>query len=95
MARTSACIAPPCVLNRRSLRAAGSPTGRSLYQTARPLRVASAGGVLAPLSAAATVDQAKVLRLASSDIAYLDPQSISDLASTRVANVIFEGLGSR
>ena len=53
------------------------------------------GGVLAPLSAAATVDQAKVLRLASSDIAYLDPQSISDLASTRVANVIFEGLGSR
>ena len=37
-------------------------------------------------------DEAKVLRLALSDIAYLDPQQITDLASTRVANVIFEGL---
>jgi len=35
---------------------------------------------------------AKVLRLALSDIAYLDPQQISDLYSTRIANVIFEGL---
>ena len=53
------------------------------------------GLVLATLTAEATVDQAKVLRLASSDIAYLDPQPISDLASTRIANVIFERLGSR
>lgn len=37
-------------------------------------------------------DGAKVLRLAASDIAFLDPQQITDLASTRVANVIFEGL---
>ena len=33
-----------------------------------------------------------MLRLALSDIAYLDPQQITDLYSTRVANVIFEGL---
>ena len=51
--------------------------------------------VLALVTAAATVDQAKVLCLASSDIAYLDPQQISDLASTPVANVLFEGKGSR
>ena len=37
-------------------------------------------------------DDAKVLRLALPDIAYLDPQQITDLYSTRVANVIFEGL---
>ena len=37
-------------------------------------------------------DEAKVLRLALSDIAFLDPQQITDLSSTRVANVIFEGL---
>jgi ABC-type transport system substrate-binding protein len=37
-------------------------------------------------------DGEKVLRLALSDIAYLDPQQITDLSSTRVANVIFEGL---
>jgi len=46
---------------------------------------------LAPASPA-MADEAKVLRLALSDIAYLDPQQITDLASTRVANVIFEGL---
>ena len=36
--------------------------------------------------------EAKVLRLALPDIAYLDPQQITDLYSTRVASVIFEGL---
>jgi ABC-type transport system substrate-binding protein len=45
---------------------------------------------LTPLAKAA--DEPKVLRLALSDIAYLDPQQITDLSSTRVANVIFEGL---
>ena len=33
-----------------------------------------------------------MLRLALPDIAYLDPQQITDLYSSRVANVIFEGL---
>ena len=33
-----------------------------------------------------------MLRLALPDIAYLDPQQITDLYSTRVANAIFEGL---
>jgi ABC-type transport system substrate-binding protein len=36
--------------------------------------------------------EAKVLRLALPDIAYLDPQQINDLYSTRVASAIFEGL---
>ena len=45
---------------------------------------------LAPPRTAA--DEAKVLRLALPDIAYLDPQQITDLYSARVANVIFEGL---
>ncbi len=40
----------------------------------------------------ASADEAKVLRLALPDIAYLDPQQITDLYSSRVANVIFEGL---
>ena len=44
------------------------------------------------LSPAQAADPAKVLRLALPDIAYLDPQQITDLYSTRVANVIFEGL---
>src|SRR5678816_3307550 len=37
-------------------------------------------------------EEPKVLRLALSDIALLDPQQITDLASARVANAIFEGL---
>ena len=48
-----------------------------------------AAALLAP---AARADEPKVLRLGLSDIAYLDPQQITDLYSTRVANVIFEGL---
>jgi oligopeptide transport system substrate-binding protein len=40
----------------------------------------------------AVADEAKVLRLALSDIAYLDPQQITDLYSTRVATALFEGL---
>ncbi len=51
-----------------------------------PLAVA-----LAPATGSAA-DEPKVLRLALSDIAYLDPQQITDLYSTRVANAIFEGL---
>ncbi len=43
-------------------------------------------------SVAKAAEEAKVLRLALSDIAYLDPQQITDLYSTRVANAIFEGL---
>ncbi len=45
---------------------------------------------LAPIANAA--EEAKVLRLALPDIAYLDPQQITDLYSTRCASVIFEGL---
>jgi len=41
---------------------------------------------------AMAAEDAKVLRLALPDIAYLDPQQITDLSSSRVANVIFEGL---
>lgn len=37
-------------------------------------------------------EEPKVLRLALPDIAYLDPQQITDLYSARVANAIFEGL---
>jgi ABC-type transport system substrate-binding protein len=47
----------------------------------------------ATLSSSVTAaDESKVLRLALSDIAYLDPQQITDLYSARVANAIFEGL---
>ena len=46
---------------------------------------------LTPASGA-FADDAKVLRLALSDIAYLDPPQISDLYSWRVASAIFEGL---
>ena len=41
---------------------------------------------------ASGAQEAKVLRLALTDVAILDPQQITDLASARVANVIFEGL---
>ncbi len=48
---------------------------------------------LAPSAQAlAAADDTKVLRVALPDIAYLDPQQISDLYSTRVASAIFEGL---
>jgi ABC-type transport system substrate-binding protein len=40
----------------------------------------------------AAAEEAKALRLALPDIAYLDPQQITDLYSTRVATAIFEGL---
>ena len=55
----------------------------------RTLGIALAISLAPPVSAA---DEPKVLRLALSDIAYLDPQQITDLYSARVANAIFEGL---
>ena len=58
-------------------------------------RVARAVAVLLTLALAApasAAEERKVLRLALSDIAYLDPQQITDLYSARVAGAIFEGL---
>src|SRR6185369_8030290 len=51
--------------------------------------VALAFAVAAPAGAA---EEPKVLRLSLPDIAYLDPQQITDLYSARVATAIFEGL---
>jgi ABC-type transport system substrate-binding protein len=51
--------------------------------------VAAVAAVAAPVALA---DDAKVLRLALSDITSLDPQQITDLYSRRVADAIFEGL---
>ena len=56
------------------------------------LRVICLLSLSAPLSVAYAAEEPKVLRLALSDIAFLDPQQITDLASARVANVLFEGL---
>jgi oligopeptide transport system substrate-binding protein len=47
-------------------------------------------GIAAPPAVAE--EPVKVLRLALSDIALLDPQQITDLMSSRVASAIFEGL---
>ena len=58
----------------------------------RPLHVPAAGRRAGAGRRRRFADEAKVLRLALPDIAYLDPQQITDLYSTRVANVIFEGL---
>jgi len=63
-----------------------SPT---IARAARIGAVALAVAFAAPASAA---EEPKVLRLSLSDIAYLDPQQITDLYSARVANAIFEGL---
>ena len=60
-------------------------------RTTDPPRVPAAGRRPGP-GRAGEADEAKVLRLALPDIAFLDPQQITDLSSTRVANVIFEGL---
>jgi len=55
----------------------------------RALGLLLSAALALPASAA---QEAKVLRLALTDVALLDPQQITDLASARVANVIFEGL---
>jgi ABC-type transport system substrate-binding protein len=51
-----------------------------------------AASLAAALVRPALADDPKVLRLALPDIAVLDPQQITDLYSSRVANAIFEGL---
>jgi ABC-type transport system substrate-binding protein len=59
------------------------------------VRVARAVVVVLTLALPATAsaaEEAKVLRLSLSDLAYLDPQQITDLYSARVASAIFEGL---
>ncbi len=90
--RISLCCTALCS-NRRSPRSPGPHWEIATYdRTSRPLRVPAAGRRAGAGRTGRCADEAKVLRLALSDIAYLDPQQITDLYSTRVANVIFEGL---
>ena len=62
--------------------------------TVTTLRRATAFAIMVCLSvvAHARADSAKILRISSIDIASLDPQQGTDLASTRVASAIFEAL---
>ena len=73
----------------RRMRAAAMMGSSTITGVVRVVAVVLALAAATPASAAA---EPKVLRLALTDIAYLDPQQITDLSSARVANVIFEGL---
>jgi ABC-type transport system substrate-binding protein len=70
-----------------------SASGISGRLSALILSALAIGAAVAAVAApVALADDAKVLRLALSDITSLDPQQITDLYSRRVADAIFEGL---
>ena len=64
----------------------------SLSTITRVVRVVAVILAVAVATPTGAADEPKVLRLSLPDIAYLDPQQITDLYSARVAIAIFEGL---